>query len=62
MSKPSLIEVVKSVAAAMVGVQSEKNRLKDFSQGSLKSYIVVGLIATVLFVMAVKMVVSIVIG
>ena len=62
MSKPSLLQVVKSVMAAFIGVQSEKNREADFKHGSLSAYIVIGLIATVLFVYAVKTVVSLVIG
>ncbi len=62
MSKPSLLHVIKSVLAAAIGVQSDKNREIDFQHGSLRSYIVVGLIATVLFVLAVIAVVSAVIG
>lgn len=50
MSKPSFLHVVKSVIAAAIGVQSNKNREVDFQHGSLPAYIVVGLIATVLFI------------
>jgi len=39
MSRPSIVEVVKSVLAAAIGVQSDKNRQKDFSQGSLPIYL-----------------------
>ena len=62
MSKPSLLHVVKSVMAAFVGVQSEKNRQVDFKHGSLSAYIVIGLIATLVFVLLVKTVVAWVIG
>lgn len=62
MSKPSLLHVVKSVMAAFVGVQSEKNREIDFKHGSLGSYIVIGLAATGLFVLLVKTVVSLIVG
>ena len=62
MSTPSLLHVVKSVLAAFIGVQSEKNRQIDFKQGSLSAYIVIGLIATLVFVFLVKTVVSLVIG
>ncbi len=50
MSKPNLIQIVKSVLAAMIGVQSDKNRKIDFEQGNLSSYIIVGVGMTLLFV------------
>lgn len=62
MSKPSLLHVVKSVIAAIVGVQSNKNREIDFKHGSLPAYLIVGLVATVLFIVAIASVVSLVIG
>lgn len=62
MSKPNLLHVVKSVIAAFVGIQSQKNREIDFKHGSLASYVVIGLIATVLFVSAIVTVVRLVIG
>lgn len=62
MSKPSLLQVVKSVLAAAIGVQSEKNREVDFKQGSLSAYIIVGLIGTVLFILALVTLVSLIIG
>ncbi len=60
MSKPSLLHVIKSVIAAGIGVQSNKNREIDFEHGSLSSYIIVGFIATVLFILAIVSVVSLV--
>lgn len=62
MPKPTIIEVIKSVLSAAVGVQSNKNRLKDFEQGSLAVYIVAGLIFTALFVIGLVFLVSKVIG
>lgn len=62
MSKPSILHVVKSVFAAVIGVQSNKNREIDFKHGSLPAYIIVGLIGTVLFIIAIVSVVSLVIG
>lgn len=58
MSKPGILHVIKSVIAAGIGVQSNKNREIDFQHGSLTSYIVVGLIATVLFIMTLVFIVS----
>ncbi|MBK8958130.1 MAG: DUF2970 domain-containing protein [Proteobacteria bacterium] len=46
----SLREVVGSIMAALLGVQSSRNHARDFSRGTAKQYIVVGLIATILFV------------
>ncbi|WP_150046264.1 MULTISPECIES: DUF2970 domain-containing protein [Methylomonas] len=62
MSKPDLLHVVKSVIAAGIGVQSNKNREIDFKDGSLPAYIVVGAIATVLLIGAIVFVVSLVLG
>lgn len=45
-------DVVKSVGAAFFGVQSTKNRERDFTHGKPIHYIVAGLLATVLFVLA----------
>jgi hypothetical protein len=62
MSKPSLLHVVKSVFAAIVGVQSNKNREVDFKSGSLPVYIAVGLVATLLFIYTIVSIVSMVTG
>lgn len=58
MSKPTITQVFKSVLAAFVGVQSEANRKQDFEHGSLSTYIVAGVIFTVLFVVAIIFLVS----
>ncbi|WP_031433785.1 DUF2970 domain-containing protein [Methylomarinum vadi] len=58
MSKPGILHVIKSVIAAGVGVQSNKNREIDFQHGSLASYIVVGFVATILFIMTLVFIVS----
>ncbi len=48
--------------AAGFGVQSEKNRQRDFAGGSVGTFIVVGIIATILFVVTLYMLVKLVIG
>ena len=58
MSKPPLSQVIKSVLAAFIGVQSEANRKKDFESGSISSYIIAGIIFTVLFVVSIIFLVS----
>jgi hypothetical protein len=61
MSKPTITQVVKSVLAAFIGVQSETNRKKDFEHGSLSTYVIAGFIFTALFVAAIIFIVSIVV-
>lgn len=58
MSKPTILQTIKSVLAAFIGVQSDKNRQIDFEQGSLKAYIIAGLIFTVAFILLIVFVVS----
>ena len=62
MSKLGLLHVIKSVVAAGIGVQSKKNRELDFEHGKLSDYIIVGFIATVLFVFTIVSIVSLVTG
>ena len=42
--------IVKSVMASFFGVQSDKNRRRDFQQGKASHFIVVGIVMTVLFI------------
>jgi hypothetical protein len=58
--RPSLLDVVKSVLASFVGVQSRRNRERDFQHGRPIHFIIVGLGVTVLFVLVVWGIVSIV--
>ena len=58
MSKPTITQVFKSVLAAFIGVQSEKNRKEAFEKGSLSAYIIAGLIFTTLFVITIILLVS----
>ncbi len=58
--RPSLLDVVKSVLSSFVGVQSRRNRDRDFQHGKPIHFIIVGLGVTVLFVLVVWGIVSIV--
>jgi heme/copper-type cytochrome/quinol oxidase subunit 4 len=58
--KPSLGRVFSSVIASMFGVQSSRRRQEDFTSGSPWAYIVVGTVMTVLFILAVWLVVKLV--
>jgi hypothetical protein len=51
--KHTLGDTIKSVAAAFFGVQSSKNRERDFKHGKAAHFIVVGLVATAVFVLLV---------
>jgi hypothetical protein len=56
----SLLRVFTSVFASMFGVQSNRNREEDFARGSAAAYITVGVVATLLFILAVWGVVKLV--
>ena len=58
--KPGLISMVVSVLAAFLGVQTEKNRHRDFQHGNPKAYIIIGVILTILFVLGLVGVVNLV--
>ncbi|KGK01084.1 DUF2970 domain-containing protein [Thalassotalea sp. ND16A] len=58
--QPSIKEVASSVAAAFFGVQSDKNRERDFKGGKFSHFVVVGLISVVLFVGALVAIVNLV--
>ncbi len=60
--KQSLFSVFSSVSASMFGVQSSKKHAEDFATGNAKAYIAVGLIVTILFVLAVWGVVKLVVS
>lgn len=49
----SLRELFGSIFAAILGVQSERNRERDFTRGSARAYVLAGIVATVLFVLLV---------
>ena len=58
----SFFQVVGSTLAAAFGVQSSRNRERDFSQGRVSHFIVAGIIFTVAFVIAVIVVVRLVLS
>lgn len=48
--RPGLGQTLASVLAAGFGVQSDRNRRRDFSGGSPVRFVLVGLLATVVFI------------
>ena len=55
---PTFWQTVGSVFAAFFGVQSSRNRVRDFKHGKPVVFIVVGLIVTALFVLTVLLAVK----
>mgnify|MGYP005985109067 CR=1 FL=1 len=57
----SIKNTIKSVAAAFFGVQSNKNRERDFSQGKLSHFIIVGVVGVIIFIAVLIAIVNMVI-
>lgn len=60
--QPGLKQIIKAVAGAFIGVQSEQQRQQDFNSQSPMPYIIVGVVMTVLFVAALVTIVSVVLS
>ncbi|MDP5052789.1 MAG: DUF2970 domain-containing protein [Congregibacter sp.] len=56
------LQLVTSVLAAGLGVQSSKNRERDFKQGRAGTFVIAGLIFTALFIGTVYTIVSMVLN
>lgn len=50
-AKPTLWQIISSVLAAGFGVQSQNNRERDFASGTASQYIIIGIVATILFIL-----------
>ena len=50
---PSALQIISSVLASFIGVQSTKNRERDFKHGRAAHFIIAGLILTLVFIMLV---------
>jgi hypothetical protein len=55
-------QIVASTLAAAFGVQSSRNRERDFTRGRAIHFIIAGIVFTVLFVLAVVLVVNLVLS
>ncbi|MGD8555963.1 MAG: DUF2970 domain-containing protein [Chromatiales bacterium] len=60
--EPGLLAHVGSVLAAFFGVQSNKARERDFTKGKPATYIVLGIILTILFILLIFGVVKLVLS
>ena len=56
--KPSIGQVTASVMAAFFGVQSSKNKERDFKHGNHKVFIIMGLVATAVFIGSIALLVQ----
>ncbi|WXL24032.1 DUF2970 domain-containing protein [Ectopseudomonas mendocina] len=56
----TLKELLQSVLSAALGVQSGKNRARDFSRGTPGQFIILGVTFTILFVLMVYLLVRLV--
>jgi len=59
---PGFGALVKSILAAAIGVQSNKNRHRDFEQGNPLAFIIGGIVFTLLFIATVATVVGVVLS
>jgi len=60
--KPTFFDVVKSVLASFFGVQSDKNRKRDFQHGNPAQFILVGLVLTLLFIVGMIFIVKLILA
>jgi hypothetical protein len=47
--QPSFFQMVGSILASFFGVQSSKNRTRDFTYGKARNFIMVGILMTVVW-------------
>ena len=57
---PGLKALLQSVLAAALGVQSSKNRERDFTDGEASHFIVAGIVFTFIFIATVATIVNLV--
>lgn len=60
--RPTLGRVIQSTLAGALGVQSSKNREKDFANGNIWVFVVSGIIFTLLFIATVMTLVKLAIA
>ena len=58
----SLLSFVLSILAAGVGIQSDKNRKRDFANGNPLAFIIGGIFFTLLFIASVATIVGLVLS
>ena len=61
-NKPSLGAIVRSILAAAIGVQTNKNRERDFNEGNPLAFIIGGFVFTLLFIATIATIVGFVLS
>ena len=60
--RPTPWQIIKSLLAGFMGVQSQEARERDFTHGNPAVYIIGGLVFTILFVVILVVIVNIIVG
>ncbi|MDC3386091.1 DUF2970 domain-containing protein [Gammaproteobacteria bacterium] len=60
-NKLSLVRVIFSILASFIGVQSSKNRERDFKSNNPVYFIVTGIIMTIIFIISLYLIVKLVV-
>ena len=60
--KPNFWTIVLSTLAAFIGVQSDRNRERDFKHGNIYSFIIAGIIFTIIFIVCVTTLVRLILN
>ena len=60
--EPGLLAHIGSVLAAFFGVQSNRARERDFTKGKPSTYIILGIVLTILFILVIYGVVKLVLS
>ena len=60
--KPTKLQLIGSVLSAAVGIQSNKNRERDFKHGKMRTFVVAGVIYVAIFIITVYSVVRLVLS
>jgi hypothetical protein len=60
--KPGLGALVKSILAAAIGVQTDKNREQDFNEGNPLAFIIGGFVFTFLFIATIATIVGFIVS
>lgn len=58
--EPGLLQAMASAVAAAFGVQSGKNRQRDFKHGKARNFIIAGVLFTVVFIVALVAIVKLI--
>lgn len=61
-NKPTFFQILLSTFAAAFGVQSSKNRERDFNSGNIYVYLAAGVIFTFIFIVVLVLIVKTVLG